>query len=792
MAAALRALGGHWRRHPLQLLTLVIGLALATGLWTGVQAINAQARSSYAEAAVVLDRDALPRLTGELTLQDFAAARRAGWNVSPVIEARVPGTSLRLVGLDPFTSPPGSATAPLGETETLVAFLAGETVLVAPNTLSELPVGLSGTGVDGIAPGIVLADIAAAQRILETDRIDALLILPTPRDGLTPLTELIPGSARQEPAGEGGDIGRLTDSFHLNLTAFGLLAFAVGLFIVHAAIGLAFEQRRPLFRTLRALGLPSRTLTLCLALELAALTLAGGAIGIVLGYAVAAALLPGVAATLSGLYGARVDGGLTLSPLWWLSGFAMAGAGLAIAGGRSLWQLATLPVLAPAMPRAWAQARISTLRLQAITGVALLAGAAILALTATGLIAGFLLLGALLLGAALLLPPLLMRVLSLGARSATGPVTQWLWADARQQIPGLSLALMALMLALSANIGVSTMVGSFRGTFTGWLDQRLAAELYLYAEDESQAREIARFLEDRVDAVLPIVAAQANLEGAPGEIYGLLDHATYRENWPLLDQVPDVWSRLAAGEGALVNEQLARREDVWTGTHVDLGSGGRWPVLGVYSDYGNPRGQAYLGLDAFRDRFPETSATRFAVRVAPERVEAVSEQLASTFDLAPDRVVNQAEIKQFSLNVFERTFAVTGALNALTLGVAAFALWASLTTLSGMRVPQVAPLWALGLTRARIAQLDLIRAVGLALLTALLAIPVGIGLAWALLAVVNVQAFGWRLPLRVFPVDWIVLSGWALLAAAAAAALPAARLWRMPPADLVKVFAHER
>ena len=94
--AALDALLAHWRRHPLQLLTLVVGLALATGLWTGVQAINAQARLSYARAAATLGQDALPRLEGPLTLADFATARRAGWPVTPVIEGRVPGTHLRL------------------------------------------------------------------------------------------------------------------------------------------------------------------------------------------------------------------------------------------------------------------------------------------------------------------------------------------------------------------------------------------------------------------------------------------------------------------------------------------------------------------------------------------------------------------------------------------------------------------------------------------------------------------------------------------------------------------------
>ena len=784
----LRALTGHWRRHPLQLLTLVVGLALATGLWTGVQAINAQARTNYAEAAATLGADARPRLLGELGLADFAAARRAGWLVTPVIDARLPGTGLRLFGLDPFTAPVGPASGALAETGTLTRFLTGEIVLAAPGT--DLPPDLPVARVDGLAPGVVVADIAAAQALRGGDGIDALLILPDNRDDLPSLTGLFPGTRIETP--ERGDLDRLTDSFHLNLTAFALLSFAVGLFIVHAAIGLAFEQRRTLFRTLRALGAPAATLTAGLAVELAALTLAGGLLGIVIGYLVAAALLPGVAATLSGLYGAGVGDSLTLSPVWWLSGLAMAAAGLCLAGGRSLWQLAHLPILAPAMPRAWARARASTQRAQLACGTALLLVAALLARVGTGLPAGFALLGALLLGAALLLPPLLSVLLHLGARVAKGPVAQWLWADARQQVPGLSLALMALMLALSANVGVSTMVGSFRGTFVGWLDQRLAAELYLYAADEAEAVRMRTYLQARVDVVLPIVSAETGLQGTPGEVFGLTDHATYRDNWPLLAQVPQVWDRLAAGEGALVNEQLARREGLWPGMLVDIGAAGRQPVLGVYSDYGNPRGQAYLGAGAFARAFPDAANLRFALRLDPAEAPAVQADLARRFDLDPDRIVDQAGIKAFSLGVFERTFAVTAALNVLTLGVAGFALWASLTTLSGMRLPQVAPLWALGLTRGRIAALDLLRAMAFAALTALLAIPVGIALAWALLAVVNVQAFGWKLPLSVFPGDWLILTGWAMVTAALAAALPAARLWRMPPAQLVKVFAHER
>ena len=68
----------------------------------------------------------------------------------------------------------------------------------------------------------------------------------------------------------------------------------------------------------------------------------------------------------------------------------------------------------------------------------------------------------------------------------------------------------------------------------------------------------------------------------------------------------------------------------------------------------------------------------------------------------------------------------------------------------------------------------------------------GLLLAWVLLAVINVEAFGWRLPMHVFPGQWAVLFGLSLLAAALAALWPARSLATRPPADLIKVFAHER
>jgi putative ABC transport system permease protein len=379
----------------------------------------------------------------------------------------------------------------------------------------------------------------------------------------------------------------------------------------------------------------------------------------------------------------------------------------------------------------------------------------------------------------------------LGTGLARRAVPHWAWADTGQQLPGLSLALMALLLALAANIGVSTMVGSFRLTFLGWLDQRFAAEVYVQAADEDQAARLRDWLAARGVPVLPIWEAGAVVAGEPVEIFGVVDDPTYRESWPMLAAVSDPWGRVARGEAAMVNEQLARRLRLAPGDLLDLPVGARI-VAGVYSDYGNPFGQVLTDLPGFVAAFPEAPRLRHGLRVAPEEVAALRAALVGEFGLAEDGITDQGRLKAASRAIFERTFLVTGALNVLTLGVAGFALLTSLMTLAALRLPQLAPVWALGVTTGRLAAIELIRAAGLALATLAVAVPVGLGLAWALLAVVNVEAFGWRLPMHLFPAEIARLAGWSLLAALLAALWPALRLARRRPADLLRVFASER
>jgi len=251
-------------------------------------------------------------------------------------------------------------------------------------------------------------------------------------------------------------------------------------------------------------------------------------------------------------------------------------------------------------------------------------------------------------------------------------VTQWFWADTRQQVPGLSLALMALLLAMAANVGVSTMVSSFRLTFTGFLDQRLASELYVSATDAAQAEQITEAATGLTSGILPILSVDAQVAGMPTQIFGARDHATYRDNWLFLRSAPEAWDTLAQGEGVLINEQLYRRADLDLGTMVAIAPGLELPVLGIYGDYGNPVGQVIMTEALFRQQFPQVTALRFGLRVDPAQADTLRGVLRDQAGVPEAAMVDQAALKALSLSVFERTFTVTTALNILTLAVAGF------------------------------------------------------------------------------------------------------------------------
>ena len=605
----LRALLSHWRQHPVQFFSVLTGLWLATSLLTGVQALNSQARESYARASQLIGGEPQASLSAPsgatFSQQVFVDLRRLGWPVSPVLQGRVTlkehdDQRLQLMGIEPVSLPAGSSVA--GQAlpiEQVVEFFSppGST-WVSPQTLQALglhegdrPESLSGQALPPLraqpdmAPGVLLVDIGFAQQILGLpDQLSRLLL---PKDFTAPLPEQFKGQLQLKTSGEENNLARLTESFHLNLDALGFLSFVVGLFIVHAAIGLALEQRRGLLRTLRACGVSARMLIACLAVELGGLALIGGLVGVASGYLLASVLLPDVAASLRGLYGAEVAGQLSLSPWWWLSGVGLSLLGALLAGANSLLRAARLPLLALADPQAWHQAHARWLRRQGWVAVIAAVIAVLALIFGDSLGSGFVLMAALLIGAALALPVVLNWVLNRVLHRSRSVLGQWFLADCRQQLPALSLALMALLLALAANIGAGSMTAGFRETFSNWLEQRLTAELYVNPRNPAQATELQTWLKQQpaLTAVLPNWQVSIQLQGWPADVFGVIDHPTYRQHWPLLEALGDnPWDRLAKDDALMLSEQLARRLKVRLGDHLTIPTpNGTWSPLIVGS-----------------------------------------------------------------------------------------------------------------------------------------------------------------------------------------------------------------
>ncbi len=805
MRWVLRALLSHWGRHKLQLAALMVGLAAATALWSGVQALNDQARQSYDAAAqrvsglsfrmlVPTDPDA------PISEGDFRTLRALGWPVSPIVDRRIliDGTSYRLMGIEPLTLPQNSdmhSVAP-GAVDLLPFIEPPYQAVVSPQTArrlsgnTDLPPRVESTA---LADRFIIMDIGAALAMPDATGLTGLVVAAD----FDANTDRLPPNLRAriqllEPL-QSADIGALTDSFHLNLTAFGLLSFLVGLFIVYGAIGLSFEDRKPLFRTLRLCGVSARRLSAALIMELLGFAVCAAVVGMLGGALMASVLLPDLSLSLSGLYGADIGDSLRLRPLWWVAGAAISILGALGAAATALWRTHRMPVTHLHQPRAQHGAYARQFRWQAAaaSGIALI-GVGGLTLWPS-LAGGFAAMAALLVASALVLPALLWPLVGGLARLASGPIARWFWSDARSQIGAMSLALMALLLALGASIGVGAMVNSFRITFDGFLDERLAAELYFIAASDRDGARLAEALHARSDvrAVLPDWRARARIGGWPVDVVAFADHATTRETWTLLAALATPWDRVQAG-AVLVNEQLAHRFSLAPGDTVTLETETglqSYTIAGVYADYGNTTGQIRGDVGVLAARFPRLSKAGFAVRTdTPAAVMAFLEQQG----LDPARMIDQRQLKAFSKSVFEQTFVVTTALNALTLLVAGTALLTNLLTLSAQRLVSLAPLWAMGLTRRHLAVLDLAKTVCLALLTAVLAIPLGIGVAWLLVAVINVEAFGWRLPLGVYPADWVRLAAMVLITTLVAGLWPAWKLGRVTPARLAKVFADAR
>jgi len=366
-------------------------------------------------------------------------------------------------------------------------------------------------------------------------------------------------------------------------------------------------------------------------------------------------------------------------------------------------------------------------------------------------------------------------------------------SDSRWLLGPASLALMAMTLALVANSGLNTMINSFREATDEWLNQRLAADLYLRAEQKVAGIEnwLAKEMPQLKMAERYRIAVVRNSPSGQAveiEIVSLRDGERFSDSVKLMQGETNARERFETHNGIYISERAWRINGWQTGDSLNLCENQpEVPILGIYRDYGNPVSQWMVSRQLFQNCWPQQATSGLSVS-GPEDYDwdKVRITIVEEFGIENDDIINQQELKQAGLAVFDRTFTVTRALNALTLLVAAIGIFCAISAIHHHRVGQQALLASLGMTRRERGTLLLLQWGVLGLLCMVLVWPFGTALAAYLAAVVTPVAFGWSFPLQLEWPHYLVLAALAAGCLMLAVILPSLRLLHTSPAAMLR------
>ena len=352
------------------------------------------------------------------------------------------------------------------------------------------------------------------------------------------------------------------------------------------------------------------------------------------------------------------------------------------------------------------------------------------------------------------------------------------------------IAVTALAMALGMTLAMIVTVASIRDTVRVWVESTLRADLWIKADAGGRSGivgdlppEIVPFLEgfEGVAAVDPFRAREAlDARGRPFTL-GSGDFRVVARvgGLPLLDGADPRPVALAAREKGevLVSEPFARRFGVDTGGLVSLPTpaGPRtFRAAGVYRDYSNDRGTVVMDRALYLSLFGDTRVTSAAVLAAPgvDPTALRRRILAAAQDRFALSISTNRELRREALAIFDRTFAVTRALEAIAIGVAVLGIANALAASAVERRRAFGLLRAIGAAGGQIRRATLLEAVLAGLVGTAAALAAGAAFAWLLLGVINPQSFGWTVVLRV---PWATLAeatGLVLLASFLAGVVP--------------------
>ena len=845
-------------RHPWQTVLMVLGITLGVAVVVAVDLANASASRAFDLSAESVTGRATHQISGgpeglderlytnlrRQGLVQAAAPVLTGYVSSPQLGSR----TLQLLGIDPFADAPfrdylgpsGSSSKRLAG---LTAFLTRPGALLISSDLaqsyglkdcpagSEIPACQISLEVNGktseafiaglLQPadslsrraldGLVIADIATAQeltgRLGKLDRID--LILPSEQAAALSarLQAALPAGVRlQTVEARSGTVAHMTSAFRVNLTALSLLALVVGMFLIYNTMTFSVVQRRPLFGTLRCLGVTRQEVFGMVMGEALLVGILGAGLGIGLGALMGLGAVRMVTQTINDLFFVVTVRGVQIPASSLVKGAVLGVAATLLTAAPPAWEAATVPPrLALSRSGLESKARLAV-TVAAGVGLALIAlGVGVLLAPTRSLVVSFGGTFAEVVGFAML-APLVTRLLM----RAVLPVLGRIWGSLGRMAPRdvvnslsrTSIAIAALMVAVSVTIGVSLMVGSFRHTVVTWLEQTLQGDVYISvpsltatipsAPINPAVVESARTWPGvaRVDVLRSVevdapqgpihVAATDNFSVGSERIYLALDGPS-----------ETVWSRMQQG-AVLVSEPLANRlglprQGGVVTLNTDQGPQ-EFPVIGIYYDYASTQGTVLMNLDTYRSLWQDSSITAVDLRLS---TGADPDQVASGLQasLAPVQSLlvrpNRA-LRQDVLVVFDRTFAITGALQLLATIVAFIGVLSALLSLELERQRELGILRAVGLSVRQLWGLIMLETGLMGAVAGLLAMPTGYVLALILVYIINRRSFGWTLQMQVLPGPFVQALAVAVIAALLAGIYPAWRMSRKTEADAMR------
>jgi putative ABC transport system permease protein len=581
------------------------------------------------------------------------------------------------------------------------------------------------------------------------------------------------------------------------------------MFLIYNTVTFSVIQRRPIFGILRCLGVTQGQLFILIVGEAAIFSVVGSVLGVGLGVVLGRSIVGLITQTINDFYFIVTVQQVTLAQSTLVKGLVIGVAAALLASGLpALEAMNTTPAIT--LQRSTLEGKVQQLLPKLVLSwLGLTAvGVVLLRWQTAGLVAAFGGLFAVLLGAALLTPPLIavvMRVFTPLGHTLLGVLGRLAPRNIMRSLSRTSVAIAALMVAVSVIVGVSIMVGSFRGTVVQWLDQTLQADIYVSPPQTTANRVLGKLDPMIVDALktwdgirqvvtyndanVQIVNFnhQAKLISADGDVsQGKRPYAWIRPD------LSDPWNALAAGKGVIISEALILRENLHSIPEeiaLETPAGERrFPVLAIFYDYSSDQGTIILDNDLYESLWHDPSIASMGLFVAPDTsVEETVANIRSHFQGRQDLLVqSNRSLRQGSLEIFDRTFAITNALRLLAVVVAFIGVLSTLMSLQLERTRELGILRATGMTPRQLGTLTLLETGLMGMMAGLFAMPLGYSLAWILIYVINVRSFGWTLQMvlegRYF---WQALLV-ALVAALLAGLYPALRLGRMNIATAIR------